>query len=152
MRQAMALDPSEVRFFHVDASQSAPRPRAMNYQIMDPTVTEAMSDPENSDYELSPLLPKVPPLATQVNRLAFLPDGAPRRDLFHDHFFTTHLYCTDAFARRVLEAGCTGVTFVDANSVRGEDALVLTLRGIEKRVGWDLASGVEITELIEAFD
>ncbi len=151
MRQAMALDPSEVRFFNVDARQSAPRPRSMNYQIMDPTVVEEMSDPDNSEYELSPLLPNVAPIATQVNRIAFGPDRAPRHDLFHDHFFATHLYCTDAFARRVLGAGCTGMTFVDPNSDRDE-ALIRTLRGIEKRVEWDPASGAEITELILALD
>jgi hypothetical protein len=152
MRQAMALDPSEVRFFRVDASHSAARPRSMEYQIMDPTGTEAMSDPENSNYELSPLLPNVAPVATQVNRLAFRSDTTTRHDLFHDHFFATDLYCTDAFARRVLAAGCTGVTFVDPNSGRGDEALVRTLRGIEKRVEWDLASGVEITDLVQVLD
>jgi hypothetical protein len=152
MRRAMALDPSAVRFFNVDARQSARLPRSMNYQIMDPTVTEEMSDPNSSEYELSPLLPNVAPIATQVDRIAFRPDMALRHDLFHDHFFATSLYCTDRFARRVLEAGCTGMTFVDPNSGSGDGALIRTRRGIEKRVEWDLASGAEITELVEALD
>jgi hypothetical protein len=152
MRRAMGLDPSEVRFFSVDASRSARLPRSMNYQIMDPMVTEEMSDPENSEYELSPLLPNVAPIATQVNRMAFRADVAPRHDLFYDHFFGTDIYCTDGFARRVLDAGCTGLTFVDPNSGRGDEALIRTRRGIEKRVEWDLASGAEITELVEALD
>ncbi len=152
MRRAMALDPSDVRFFSVDARRSARLPRSMNYQIMDPAATETMSDPANSEYELSPLLPNVAPIATQVNRIAFRPDATLRHELFHDHFFATSLYCTDAFARRVLEAGCTGMTFVDPSSGRSDEALIRTLRGIEKRVDWDLASGAEITELVEALD
>lgn len=59
LRQAMAVDPSEVRFFEVDASQSAPLPRSKNYQIMEPAVVEEVSDPDKSNYGVLPFEPDV---------------------------------------------------------------------------------------------
>ena len=54
MRQAMALDPSEVRYFEIDASQSASLPRSKNYQVMEATVVENVSDVEKSKYGVLP--------------------------------------------------------------------------------------------------
>ena len=50
MRRVMALGPSDIQYFEVDASESAPLPRSKNYQVMHVPVTEDVSDLENSDY------------------------------------------------------------------------------------------------------
>ncbi len=81
------------------------------------------------------------------------PDVVPAHELFYDSFFHSHLLCTEAFAMRILEAGCTGVSFVDPSRLRfGINRRYRTLRGIEERMGWDAVSRVEITELVQSID
>ncbi len=150
MREVMALDASEVRFFEVDASRSAPLPRSKNYQIMQPDIVEDLSDPERSEYEMSRIVPDLPLTPTYVRRIAFRPGAAPKRDLFFDRFFSLELFCTEAFASRVLKAGCTGATFTDPICLANGDRFLRTRRGIEKVVRWDKSG--EITELVEAID
>jgi hypothetical protein len=150
MREIMALNASEARFFAVDASRSAPLPRSKNYQIMQPDIVDNVSDPETSDYELSQIVPDLPPTPTYVRRIAFRPGASPKHDLFFDSSFSLELFCTEAFASRLLKAGCTGATFTDPISLAGGDRFYRTRRGIEKVVRWE--KGVEITELVEAID
>jgi hypothetical protein len=57
--------------------------------------------------------------------------------------------CTESFALRVLESGCTGMQFVDPGSYGDAGPLYRTLRGIEKLVGRDEAYR-EITVVVEA--
>jgi hypothetical protein len=149
MRKVMALPPSEVRFFEIDDSQSAPRPRSMNYQLMQPDVVEDVGDVERSKYQVIPV-EGFPPRPPDVSRLVFRPDAAPKHDLFFDRFFSIELLCTDAFAMRILRAGCTGAKFVDPSDYFG-DVRVRTLRGVEKLLGVD-GNGSEITELVEAIE
>ena len=78
-------------------------------------------------------------------------DIVPAHELFYDGFFHSHLFCTEAFAMRILKAGCTGVSFVDPSRLGfGINRRYRTLRGIEERVGWDAVNKVEITELIQS--
>jgi hypothetical protein len=150
MRQVMALDFSEVRFFEVDASQSAPLPRSKSYQIMEPLVTEDVSDPENSEYDKESITPDNQFGPSQVECVAIRPDAAPVHDLFYDGFFASILLCTDQFAMRILKAGCTGVAFVDPRGTgEGRGVLYRTLRGVERFVGWDKLNYVDETELIQ---
>jgi hypothetical protein len=163
----MALDPSEVRYFEVDASRSAPLPRSKNYQIMEPTVLESVSDPEQSQYEIPPFREEYERLAKILGKpigeepyvdlspvladsIAIRADAAPSHQLFYDQFFRLHLMCTEALALRVLLAGCTGVSFSDPLRLKHPMKRRLrTLRGIEEVVEVD-ANGVEVTELIQA--
>ena len=46
----MALGPSGIQYFDVDARESAPLPRSKNYRTMHVPVTEDVVDPINSDY------------------------------------------------------------------------------------------------------
>jgi hypothetical protein len=150
MRQAMALDASAVHFFDVDASWSAPLPRSKNYQLMEPAVIEDVSDPEKSVYEMSRAMPYLPLSPTSVRHIAFRPDAAPKHDLFFDRFFGGRLFCTDAFALRVLSAGCTGMTFGDPNNPhKGGRFFFRTLRGIEEYIRWDRVNKVGIMELVQ---
>lgn len=150
MRDVMALGRSEARFFEVDASRSAPLPRSKNYQIMQPDKTEDVSDPEKSVYEMTRFTRRQPLTPAYIRRIALRPDAAPKHDLFFDRFFSTELFCTDAFASRVLKGGCTGARFIDPNTFGEEDGLRRTARGIEKVVDW--VDGTEVTELVEAID
>jgi hypothetical protein len=190
LRRAMALDPSVVRFFEVDASRSAPLPRSKNYQIMEPTVVEDVSDPEKSDYGVlpwgtdaylnmlmdgsigNPVKPEnraefastfkssyerlrakldmeLSPI--EAHSIVMRADAAPAHELFYDSFFRLHLMCTEAFAVRVLKAGCTGVRFIDPSRLEvGTKRRYRTLRGIEVHVKWDHVNKVEITKLIRS--
>src|SRR5579862_9343920 len=50
MRHAMALGPSDIQYFDVNASESAPLPRSKNFRTMHVPVTEDVADLINSDY------------------------------------------------------------------------------------------------------
>jgi hypothetical protein len=53
--------------------------------------------------------------------------------LFYDTFFSSIVLCTDEFAMRILEAGCTGVRFVDPNNDPDTgERFHRTLKGIEE--------------------
>ncbi len=53
MRRAMALGPSDIQYFNVDASESAPLPQSKHYQIMHVPVTEYMSDQKTLSYVIA---------------------------------------------------------------------------------------------------
>ncbi|MFI4976381.1 MAG: imm11 family protein [Caulobacterales bacterium] len=150
IRDVIGPDSSAVRFFEVDASQSAPLPRSKNYQIMEVAVAEDVSDPERSDYRMVPCGPDRLLAPIDVRHYAFRPDAAPTYDLFHDRFFGT-LLCTEAFALRILKSGCTGMRFRDPSLNQGR-SFYRTLRGIEEYIEWDLINRVEITKVIQAIN
>ena len=91
MRHAMALGPSDIQYFEVDASESAPLPQSKHYHIMHVPVTEDVSDLKNSEY-LATIVRMVPsstigmPLA-----VAFRPDAEPTHEIFYDRSFKCHL-------------------------------------------------------------
>lgn len=115
MRAAMALSSATAQFLEVDDSESAPLARSKNYQIMEPEVTERVSDPKRSEYRMMKFLPGMPSIPSLYGRMALRADAAPKHDLFYDAFFTDQLLCLEAFASRVLNAGCTGMEFKDPN-------------------------------------
>jgi hypothetical protein len=147
MRRVMALDPAEARFLTVDDSKSAPLPRSKNYQIMEPEAPERVLDLGKTEYQMRPFLPDQPFVPFLTGRTTLRQDAAPKHDLFYDSFLTKELFCTDALALRVLEAGCTGLKFMDPNS-RGDRNLFRTLRGIEESIGQDV-NGVELCQVVE---
>lgn len=137
MRRAMALGPSDIQYFEVDASQSAPLPQSKHYQIMHVPVTEDVADPKKSDYTCHHRSDGsvVPTGAT--HSLVFRPDAEPTHEIFHDRFFKT-IYCTDEFALRVLRAGCSGMRFFDpSREWGGPSSWFRTLRGVEQENKWD---------------
>jgi hypothetical protein len=150
MRDVMALPRSAARFFKVDSSRSAPLPRSKNYQIMQPEMTDDVSDPKRSVYEMTRFSPRQPLTPAYIRGIAIRPDAAPKHELFFDRFFSTELFCTDAFASRVLRGGCTGARFVDPSTCMMDGRLCRTARGIERIV--DFVDFVELTELVEAID
>ncbi len=112
MRDIMALPASDIRFFDIDDSQSAPLPRSKNYWIMEPLVSEEVLDPEKSHFRMGRLSPDGDLQPLYITHVAVRLDAAPEHDLFYDEFFWSILLCTKRFAERVMEAGCTGVEFV----------------------------------------
>ena len=148
MRCAMALGPSDVQYFEVDASQSAPLPQSKRYQIMHIPVTEDVSDPKNSDYTYhhhsdGSVTGGFP------HAVAFRPDAEPTHEIFYDRFFKV-IYCTDEFALRVLRAGCSGIRFFDPARPRGGNGSAFrTVRGVEQAVKWDPFRKILRTKLIQ---
>jgi hypothetical protein len=132
MREAMALDPSEVQYIDIDDSESAPLPRSKKYKIMAPLVYEALMDPEKSVYWADSIPPPSEFGAHEIYKFVINKDAAPTHDLFYDNFFATFLFCSDQLAERVLSAGCTGIEFTDPRGYRGADVQRRrTLHGIE---------------------
>jgi len=113
MREVMAIAPSDIRFFEIDDSQSAPLPQSKNYWIMEPLVFEDVLDPAKSDFRMGRISPDGDLLPLHIDHVVVRPNAAPKHDLFYDRFFWSILLCTKRFAERVMEAGCTGVEFVD---------------------------------------
>jgi hypothetical protein len=148
MRQAMALDEAEVRFYEIDDSRSAALARSKNYMIMQPQLEDDVSDPERSIYQMERFMPRAPLTPAYIRSIALRSDFEPDCDLFFDSFFSTELFCTDGLASRVLKAGCTGARFTHPTGFGDGNKLCRTLRGIEKVV--DGVNGEEITELVEA--
>jgi hypothetical protein len=147
MRHAMALGPSDIQYFDVDASESAPLPRSKNYRTMHVPVTEDVADPINSDYICrhrpdDSVVTDGMPLSVVFRR-----DAEPKHEIFYDKLFNV-IYCTDEFALRVLRAGCSGALFFDPSHSGGDGARLRTLRGVEEIVKWN--KRVFRTKLIEA--
>jgi hypothetical protein len=132
MRDAIALDSSEVRYFEVEDSRSAPRARAKNYQIMEPLWYDYIFDEEGSVYWTDSTPPPNEYGPTEIYKLVFFEDAEARHDIVYDSFFATIVLCTDELAVRVLDAGCTGVQFIDPRGLRQADVQRRrTLEGVE---------------------
>ena len=78
--------------------------------------------------------------------VVFRRDAEPTHEIFYDRLFKV-IYCTDEFALRVLQAGCSGVIFVDPSHPGGNDLRLRTLRGVEEVVKW--TKRIFRTKLIE---
>ena len=151
MRDAMALGPAEIQYFDVDASASAPLPRSKNYKVMNIPITEDISDPALSNYQMRRLTPDTPEVPILVHEIAIQPDARPTHHLFWDKFFRGYVFCTDALAMRVLRAGCTGVRFFDPSRMSLiRPKRFRTLRGVEETGDWDSVNKVLHTTLVEA--
>ena len=146
MRRAMALGPSDIQYFNVDASQSAPLPRSKNYQIMHVPVTESMSDQKNLVYR--PL--KVPKRHVE-SRLASAVASGRSAELTHEIFydrFADFIFCTDEFAVKIPQSVCSGMIFFDPFDFFADHRLHFrTLRGVEKEIDWDPIRKIMHTKL-----
>jgi len=156
MRQVMALDPAEVRFFDVDASESPPEPRAMNYQIMEPAVAEdvtdrSMTDEEWKRYAADQIAAEEAGVPPPTNGVKIRPDASPTHELFYDRP-PGQLFCTDAFALRVLNSDCIDMCFPVPSHMYGANVRYRTLQGIEEYVDWDEENNEPILRLVEAID
>lgn len=156
MRQVMALDPTDVRYFDVDATTSPAAVRSMNYQIMEPTVSEAVVDPsvtkaEWARYVADSIAAEEAGVPAPTNGVKIRKGAAPAHDLFYD---APHgrLFCTDAFALRVLKAGIIDMCFPVPSHMHGANVRYRTLQGIEEYVGWDEEANEPILRLVETLD
>jgi hypothetical protein len=134
MRHVMALGTSDIQFFDVDATESAPLPRSKNYRTMRVLATEDVSDLKKSDYLARHCADGTLKIHSPFT-VAFRPDAQPAHELFYDGSFK-FIYCTDEFALRVLRAGCSGAFFFDPSRPFGSDTRLRTLSGVEEIVKW----------------
>lgn len=147
MRRAMALGSSDIQYFDVDASESAPLPQSKNYQIMHVPVTEYMTDQKNLVYR--PLKVPKPNVESRLASAVASGRGAElTHEIFHDRFRDL-IFCTDEFAVRILKAGCSGINFFDPFDFFGKRPMHFrTLRGIEE-TRWDPTSNSMRSFLIQ---
>ena len=146
MRRAMALGPSDIQYFDVDASESAPLPRSKNYRILHVPVTEDVSDPHNSDYICHHRSDGSIDASGMPLVAVFRQDAEPAHEIFYDKLFRV-IYCTDEFVLRILKASCSGAFFFDPSQPFGNHTRLRTLRGVEEIVKW--TKKVFRTKLIE---
>ena len=146
-RQAMALGPSTVRYFDVDASWSAPLPRSKNYQIMAP-----LAEDDVLDWRPSEEFFRSPIIDSPARDLHMRPGAVPKHEMFTDKNLDQPVLCTDALAQRILEAGCTGMRFYQLKSHFRARRIFRTLHGLEETLGWDDVNDVEITKPFEPSD
>jgi hypothetical protein len=148
MRRAMALGPSDIQYFAVDASDSAPLPRSKNYRTMHVPVMEDVSDLKNSEYLMRHRADGTLEVGSP-NNVVFRPDAQPAHELFYDRQFK-FIYCSDAFAMRVLREGCSGAYFFDASRWHNSgNQRIRTFRGVEEIVTWNPFLNIPRTKLIE---
>ena len=133
MRRAMALGPSDIQYFDVDASESAPLPRSKNYRILHVPVTEDVSDPHNSDYICHHRSDGSIDASGMPLVAVFRQDAEPAHEIFYDKLFRV-IYCTDEFVLRILKASCSGAFFFDPSQPFGNHTRLRTLRGVEEIV------------------
>jgi hypothetical protein len=146
MRRAMSFGLPEIQYFDVDTIQFSTSPSAKNYKIMHVSVTEDVSDPGRSEYTFRKCAGGSTELMDPI-AVAFQPEARPVHEIFVDRFFKA-VYCTDAFAVRVLEAGCTGVRFLDPVTPFGvQRGYHRTLRGVEEDE-WDSGKKVFRSKLV----
>ena len=132
LREAMALPPSSIQFFDVDASRSAPVPRQKDYKIMNVPVTEEVSDLSTSEFMTRDLIPGMS-VPFNIQKISIRPNATPSFDLFHDSNFRGYIFCTDALAIRALRAECTGIRFSDPTRMSVDRPMRFrTLRGLEE--------------------
>lgn len=148
MRRAMALGPSDIQYFDVDSSESAPLPRSKSYRTMHVPVTEDVSDLKNSEYlcrhHPDGSLEIISPVAP-----AFRDNAQPAHEIFADRSLK-QVYCTDEFALRVLRAGCSGVLFMHPSvDIAFRHRRFRTLRGIEEIVEWDASQEILHARLVQ---
>ena len=150
-REAISLDASAVRYYDVDADRSAPLPRSKKYMMMEAAVTEDLADHGKSKFFSDAIVPRRLGLKLAEN-IAMRADAAASQELFCEDTFTGYLFCTDTLALRALNAGCTGVWFLDPSRLWGEGRdCFRTLRGLEQYVRWDQRKGREVTRVVETF-
>ena len=136
MRHAMALGPSDIQYFEVDASDSAPVLQSKHYMSMHVPVTEDVCDLKNSVYT-SDRLPGKSIDVCIPSTVAFRPEARPAHEIFYDRSFKL-IYCTDEFALRVLKDSCSGAGFFHPSRFfDGGDKRFRTLRGVEEIVKWN---------------
>jgi hypothetical protein len=146
MRRAMALAPPDIQFFNVDASESAPLPQSKHYQIMHVPVTEYMSDQKTLPYRPSEISTH-PVESRMCSTTVSARDAEPTHEIFYDRF-RDFIFCTDAFAVRILQSGCSGIIFFDPFHYFADRGLHFrTLRGVEED-RWDPASNSARSMLI----
>lgn len=147
LRDAMALGPQDIEYLPVDASLSAPVPRAKNYMIMRVTVVENIFDADRSDYEIRNIV-GLPKNFISAKRMAIRHDAKPTHEIFQDRFFPG-IYCTERFAARLLQSRCSGVRFYDPAYLDTNPMYLRSLRGIEEET-WDPVQEKYHTKLVQA--
>jgi hypothetical protein len=147
LRDAMALAPQDIEYLPVDASLSAPVPRAKNYMIMRVTVVENVFDPDQSDYEIRNIV-GLPKNFISATRIAARTDAKPAHEIFQDSFFPG-IFCTDKFAVKLLQSRCSGVRFYDPAYFDSNPMYLRTVRGIEEET-WDPVQEKFHTKLLQA--
>jgi hypothetical protein len=150
MRRAMALGPTDIQYFDVDAdtSRSAPLPLSKHYKLMHIPVAEEVSDPERSEYTLRHR-PDGCELFGSPAAVAFRQSPEPAHEIFYDRFFKL-IFCADELALRILWAGCTRMRFVDPARIAGGLGPYRTLRGVEEDNVWDPVRKIHAVKLIRA--
>jgi len=149
LRQVMALGPSTVKYFDVDAGRSTPLVRSKKYKIMAPLVVDELSGRPSSAERPN----KVTPIGDSASKEIHTQQGVvPSHELFSGKEFSNQILCTDFLAQKIIEAGCTGIRLYDLKHYNRGRKIFRTRHGFEESLGWDADNDVEITKPFEPSD
>ncbi len=152
-RKNCRFDFGPVRYHDIDDSLSPQTPREMKYQIMEPLRVLSIADPAGFEAEWAKEVD-----ATQGRSadewpgprgISLRDDVTPDCELFYDDHYR-RLFCTDAFALRVLNAGCVGVAFADPTHLYGQHCRFRLPEGLMEYVSYDEAAMRLKMTLVEA--
>lgn len=110
-REVADLPGTAAQYFPVDTGQCHPDTQAKDYRMMWITAVHDILDPEKCDFH------RKNQWGGQDWKLGFRTDFDPPDPIFHiqRHGF---LFCTDAFAEKILRAGLTGIEFCDVTRLK----------------------------------
>ena len=115
MREAMALPDWAVSYVPAEIETGSQLARSQDYALMYPSAFAPVIDPEASECLVQTRISaKTGDAITRISGVGvmrFKADMQAPCDLFYDSRDSVHLLATDALAKRVLDAGCTGIQF-----------------------------------------
>lgn len=130
LRTAMDIRPDCVQYFDVDSTGSSENVIAADYKIMNVPISEHLSDPAKSVFNTYSIGAGQPQMPSTPSSVHFLEDRSPSSEIFHDHFFLGHVFCSHDFAIKTLKAKCSGIRFYDPKHLGlGDRRYYLTAEG-----------------------
>ncbi len=141
LRDALALPPGDVQYFPIELVAGGAKAIAQEYRLFRPLRHQpAMDGPRSKFDAYGALLSGPPPIGERwfLRTLAIRADLVPCADLFWVDEAPVTLLATDALARRVIKARCTGIRFQDPLTLGNPDGIVRerSARGVRVTKYW----------------
>ncbi|MCW3474315.1 imm11 family protein [Limobrevibacterium gyesilva] len=143
LRDAMALPDDVVQYIPIELTSGGEAVRVQDYRLLRVVAMQPALDLDRSECKVVELINQVTgqpfKVLRSIDRFALLDGLAPRTEVFRIEEICTSILVVDAFAERVLRAGCTGMEFKAADNMQSGKRVerYRTADGIaERRIGY----------------
>ncbi|MCW3474314.1 imm11 family protein [Limobrevibacterium gyesilva] len=143
LRDAMALPNDVVQHIPIELISGGDAVRAQDYRLLRIVAMQPALDLDRSECKVEELFSHVTgqpfKVLRSIDRFALLDGLQPRTEVFRIEEICTSILVVDAFAERVLRAGCTGMEFDAVDNMQSGKRVerYRTADGIaERRVGY----------------